>query len=152
MLRSFMKKFEAVVEWYCPEEPPADIPYKSTTMSLTCMELLTSMIRRTTACHMEDNCILEVFPGNHVVVNNGGTTSGAVTSGLNCWIKKVLLTMWAKMHLEGILDSPAGDGLSDVTVTDIVKFFVMILRVRWHKHVGVQTPCEMLSRSHVSAY
>ena len=88
------------------------------------------MIRKAIACHMEDNCTLEVSPGTTFVVHDGGTTSGLVANGLHCSIMNVFSTMWSEMYRERLLDSPANDGLSGAAVTDIAKFFVLILRLR----------------------
>ena len=55
-----------------------------------CMELLTSMIRRTTAEQMESNCMLEMVPGNPFVVHNSGITSRSMGwRGLHYWIKSI---------------------------------------------------------------
>ena len=148
-LRLFMNDFRKSVQSYGIAVPPEeDSPYSSTTVGLLAfyfneaelarlpgkseelIESLTSMIRKATCCHMESNCTLEVILGTTFVVHDGGTTSGLIANGLHWTIMNVFLTMWSEMYRERLLDSPANDGLSGATVTDIVKFFVLILRVR----------------------
>ena len=92
-----MQDFRNVVQSYgIAVSPEDDIPYSSTTVALLAfyfheaelarvpgkseeiIELLTSMIRKATACHMEDNCTLEVIPDTTFVVHDGGTTSGFI--------------------------------------------------------------------------